>query len=130
MTKETLRKDFEQACNNYVKELAKRWEWDISPKSQYGYWIADEVGGIYSYGEFIFISLLDIIYCVENDVSEEEYIAFQDYNRHCLEYNLHTMNLNAWHKNAPRVSQAQFDNLDALKCELFKMVEELRNKKF
>ena len=45
----------------------------------YGYWIGDEVGGVYDYGDGMFtINMDDIIYCVA-DVTREQYIEWQEY---------------------------------------------------
>ena len=94
-----LKENYEKTCNEYV-------------------------GGIYEYGDGIFtIGMQDIIYCVENGVTEKEYEEMFEYNIKCHEYNLPMINLNAWHKGAPR---HDFTKLDALKKDLDNTIEEYK----
>ena len=116
-----LKENYEKACNDYVRALLELWDLD----GFYGYWIGEEVGGMYDYGDGIFtIGMQDIVYCVENGVTEKEYEELLEYCCKCAEYNLPTMNLNAWHKGAPR---HDFTKLDALKKNLDDAIEEYKN---
>ena len=118
-----LKENYENACNDYVAALLTLWDLD----GYYGYWIGEEVGGVYDYGDGIFtIGMQDIVYCVENGVTEEEYEEMLEYCIKCSEYNLPTMNLNAWHKGAPKYD---FTKLDALKKDLDDMIEEYKENK-
>ena len=120
--KELLKKNYENACNDYVAALLALWELD----SYYGFWISDEVGGVYDYGDGIFtIGMQDIVYCVENGVTEREYEEMLEYCVKCSEYNLPMINLNAWHNGAPR---HDFTKLDALKKDLDNAIENEKNK--
>jgi len=120
--KELLKKNYEKACNDYVAALLALWELD----SYYGFWISDEVGGVYDYGDGIFtIGMQDIVYCVENGVTEREYEEMLEYCVKCSEYNLPMINLNAWHNGAPR---HDFTRLDALKKDLDNAIENEKNK--
>ena len=121
--KELLKKNYEKACNDYVAALLTLWELD----SYYGFWIADEVGGLYDYGDGCFtIDMCDIVYCVENNVKYNEFLEYQEYNVKCIDYNLHTMNLESWHKGAPR---NDFSKLDALRKELNDEIDKLNKRK-
>ena len=86
--------------------------------SYYGYWIGDEVGGVYAYGDSIFINMDDIVYCVENDIQEKEYVEYQDYNVRANELGFDLINLQSWHKGAPRVSDETFKKFEAMKRDL------------
>ena len=120
--KELLKKNYEKACNDYVAALLALWELD----SYYGFWISDEVGGVYDYGDGIFtIGMQDIVYCVDNGVTEREYEEMLEYCVKCSEYNLPMINLNAWHNGAPR---HDFTKLDALKKDLDNAIENEKNK--
>lgn len=120
--KELLKENYEKACNDYVAALLALWGLD----GYYGFWIGEDVGGVYDYGDGIFtICMCDIIYCVENSVTEQEYEEMLEYYIKCSEYNLPTMNLNAWHKGAPRYD---FSKLDALKKDLNDAIENEKNK--
>ena len=106
---------YEKGCNTYLLALANAWEWDCKA---YGYWVADEVGGVFSYGESIFINMDDIVYCVENDIQEKEYVEHQDYNVRANEFGFDLINLQSWHKGAPRVSDETFKKFEAMKRDL------------
>ena len=117
-----LRENYEKACNDYVQALLNLWDLD----GYYGYFIGNEVGGVYDYGDGIFtIGMQDIVYCVENGVTEKEYEELLEYCCKCAEYNLPTMNLNAWHKGAPR---HDFTKLDTLKKDLDDTIDNEKNK--
>lgn len=119
--KELLKENYENACNEYARALLTLW--DVDYKS--GYWIGDEVGGIYDIDGWITLSMQEIIYCVENNVTQKEVSELQDYFIKCHEYNLPTLNLNSWHKGAPR---HDFTKLDALKKDLNDAIENEKNK--
>ena len=117
-----LKENYAKACNDYVRALLTLWDLD----GFYGYWIGSEVGGVYDYGDGKFtIGMQDIVYCVENGVTEEEYEEMLEYCFKCYEYNLPAMNLNAWHKGAPRYD---FTKLDTAKKALEEAIENQKNK--
>ena len=116
-----LKENYEKACNDYVRALLALWDLD----GFYGDWIGKEVGGVYDYGDGIFtIGMQDIVYCVENGVTEKEYEEMLEYCCKCHEYNLPTMKIDAWHKGAPR---HDFTKLDALKKDLDDAIEDYKN---
>ena len=117
-----LKENYEKACNDYVAALLTLWGVDY----RYGYWVGGEVGGVYDCDGGIFtIGMQDIVYCVENGVTEKEYEELLEYCCKCAEYNLPKMNLNAWHKGAPR---HDFTKLDAAKKALEDEIENEKNK--
>ena len=119
--KELLKKNYEDACNEYVKALLTLWDVDY----KCGYWIGGDVGGVYDCDGWIFLNMQDVVYCVENGVTSEEYEQWQDYGVKCAAYHLPIMNLNAWHKGAPRYD---FTQLDAAKKALEDEIENEKNK--
>lgn len=125
--KTMLRKKWEDACNGYLLELLNNWDLDAS----YGYWIANEIGGTYAYGDYIFINMDDIAYCVENDIKEKEYVENQDYNVRANEFGFNLINLQSWHNGAPRVSDETFKRFEKMKRDLddaIKQEKENQNK--
>lgn len=116
-----LKENYEKACNDYVRALLVLWDVDY----KCGYWIGDEVGGVYDVDGWITIGMQDIVYCVENNVTSKEVEEWQDYYIKCHDYNLPTMNLNAWHKGAPR---HDFTKLDAAKKNLDEAIKNEKNK--
>jgi len=118
--KRELKKQYECACNGYVAELLRKWELD----AYYGYWIGEEVGGIYDYGGSFTITMEDIIYCVENEVTEEEYSEWLEYCTDASEFNMVTPNLKSWRMGCPRTDNETFERLRGLKADLAKAIEE------
>ena len=120
-TKAMLREQWEKACNGYLVELLRMWELD----AYYGYWIGEEIGGVYDYGGGMFtIGMDDIIYCVENDVEYKECIAWLDYICEAAEFGFDTPNLRSWHRGCPRTPPEVFERLRGIKADLAKAVEE------
>jgi hypothetical protein len=125
MNKKTkLRKDFERICNEYKQALEEKW--DLNPK--YGYWIADEVGGVYDNDGFVTLNLLEMIYCVENDISWGQYDEWSQYNIKAHEYHFDYINLKSWHMGCPRVPQSTFNRLDSMKAKLDEEIEKQKVK--
>lgn len=119
--KRQLKEQWEKACNGYLTELLRMWELDAF----YAYWIGDEVGGVLDYGGGAFtIGMDDIIYCVEHNVSEQQYQEWQEYIIDAAEFGFDTPNLRSWHMGCPRVQQATFNRLRSLKKDLADAVAE------
>lgn len=123
--KELLKKNYEDACNSYLKALADAWEWDVD---SYGFWIADCVGETFSYGDNMFIDMQDIIFCVENDVKEGEYDEWQEYCLFAHEYNQTIPNFQSWHKGCPRLTAEEQKRLIDLKKDFEDTAKEYKNK--
>ena len=111
-TKAMLREQWEKACNGYLCELLRMWELD----AYYGYWIGEEIGGVYDYGGGMFtIGMNDIIYCVEHDIGREQYIEWQEYCCDASEFGFDMPNLKSWIMGCPRTSQEVFKKLREMK---------------
>lgn len=111
-TKAMLREQYEKACNGYLVELLRMWELD----AYYGYWIGEEIGGVYDYGGGMFtIGMNDIIYCVEHDIGREQYIEWQEYCCDASEFGFDMPNLKSWLMGCPRTSQEVFKKLREMK---------------
>lgn len=118
--KQLLKENFENAVNGYVAAFLELFEIDKS----YTWWVRDRIGtDVFCFNDLHAIGLDEMIYCVENDIPYGEFLEWEEYNVKCSEYNLPTMNLNAWHKGAPRHS---FEKLDALKKELNEQIDKLK----
>lgn len=123
--KSRLKAEYEQSCDGYLRELLRMWDLD----SYYGYWIGDEVGGVYDYADgSIDIGMADIIYCVENDVTREQFDEWSEYICDASEFGFETPNLRSWMHGCPRVSQETFDKLRTMKQELNKEIEETKKR--
>ena len=122
--KAKLCSEFERACNSYRHALEKMW--DLNPAE--GHWIGNEVGGLYDNGGFVTINLLDMIYCVEQDITLEECEEWMEYNIKAHEYNFNYINLKSWHMGCPRVPQETFDRLQGMKKDLEETIKAEKEK--
>ena len=122
--KQMLKEQWKKACNGYLVELLRMWELD----AHYGYWVGDEHGTMYCYGETHNLTMEEIIFCVENDIEEDEVLEWEDYCIDAYEFNMHTPNLSAWHRGCPRTSQEVFNHLRQLKSDLNAAIEEERER--
>ena len=120
MDKTELKQQFEKACNDYLQALLEAWDLD----GFYGYWIGEEVGGVYDYDAGITINMSDIIYCIENDVTEQQYMEWQEYCIEAAEFGFTTPNLKSWMHGCPRTDEDTFKHLRDLKARLEKAVKE------
>lgn len=118
--KRILREQWETGCNGYLVELLRVWDLD----GYYGYWIGDDVGGVYDYGGALTINMEDIIYCVEHDVTREQYDEWMEYVIDASEFGFTTPNLRSWMMGCPRTAPETFEKLRRLKAELDKAVKE------
>ena len=69
-----------------------------------------------------------MIYIVEECVTYEEFVEWEDYCTKCHEYNLPIMNIESWHKGCPRIKQSTFDRLDGLKKDLNEAIKNEQEK--
>lgn len=119
-TKGKLRKQFENVCQSYLRGLDRLWG------KQYGYWIGDEIGGMWDNGDLA-ISLLDIIFIVERDITYSEVSEWQDYCAKAGEYGQPTINLMSWHNGAPRLTDEDFEELRKLKEKIMGIIDETKD---
>lgn len=120
-----LRENYENACNSYLLALANMWELDCK---SYGYWIGDNVGGIYAYGDFAFIEMADIIYCVEHNISPKTFNEWNDYCLWAIEFKQTVPNLKSWCMGCQRVDVETQKKLSAMKLELEEIMKDTKAK--
>ena len=105
--------------------MLRMWELD----AYYGYWIGEEIGGVYDYGGGMFtIGMNDIIYCVEHDIGREQYIEWQEYCCDAAEFGFDMPNLKSWIMGCPRTSQEVFKKLRKMKEELNEAIKAEKEK--
>lgn len=123
MSKESLKKGYDKACNDYVIALAKMW--DIH--SGGNFWVGDEVGGTFCFDD-LFINMNDIVFCVDNDVSIEEYEEWQNYCVWASDFNITSPNFESFYKGCPIVPEDEMRMLSNRKRELEMLIEETKDK--
>lgn len=122
---ETLRHDFEKAVAGYVAAFLKQFDL----RGYYCYWVGDRIGvDLFCFNDQYAVNLDQMIYIVEEGVTYEEFVEWEDYCTKCREYNLPTMNLESWHKGCPRIPQSTFDRLDGLKKDLNEAIKNEQEK--
>lgn len=120
--KRKLRSRFANICESYRHTIERMWELNKAD----GYWVAEEIGGVYDNAGVVTLSLLEMIYCVENDIKLEEVLEWQDYNIEAQEYGFNCINLKSWHKGCPRVPREKLEEFRAKRRELEQMAEEAK----
>ena len=122
--KRNIKEKFKDAVNGYLLELCNMWELDPAN----GWFVGDEVGDVWCYGDYIFIGFDDMRYVVENDVSYETYFDWQEYCVFANEFNQDTPNLNAWCKGCPRLSESEQQRLRDLKKDFESAVKDCKER--
>ncbi len=119
--KRKLKSDYENACNNYLMQLLNDWK-------VCGYWVGDEIGGVYCFNDDYFIGLNDIIYCVDNDIELDSYIDFSDYIVRCDKYNLDSEPFKCFIEKGPTYTEEEFNMLDERYKYLSDAINEMKAK--
>ena len=120
-----LKEQWEEACNAYLLELSNMFGWDML--DTYGSWVGDDVGGVFTYGDFYFISMEDIRYCVDNKVTFEEFNQYSEYNSAACSLGFDNINLRSWHMGCPRLPKEAIERLQNMKEELYRETERLKD---
>ena len=123
-SKRLLQEKFEEVVNGYLLELCNMWELDPAN----GWFVGDEVGDVWCYGDYIFIGFDDMRYVVENDVSYETYDEWQEYCLWAKDFEQVVPNLKSWCMGCPRVDEATKEKLTAMRNELNELIKETKAK--
>ena len=119
---EQVRKDFEKAVDAYTDAFLRQFE----SEPLYSWWVGGRKGlDFFCFNDTSAITLADMVYVLENGVTYDEYLKYEDYCEHCHEYGFSVMNLRSWHEGAPRISKEAFDRLDEMKKDLNKAVSDI-----
>ena len=114
--KRQLKEQWEQACNGFLCELLRIWELD----GHYGYWIGDETGGVYDYGDgMLTINMDDIIYLrAERRSPESSTRSGSSTSADASEFGFATPNLRSFVRGCPRTPAETFQHLREIKAML------------
>lgn len=122
MNKEKLKKDYENACNAYLKVFCEKHEF-YGLDNPETYWIGDQVGGIANCGDFTF-DMATIVTDIDKEAPEEELLKWYDYNMDAADCGVPQPNFHAWIHGCPRSSKEFFERVRAMRKELENMGEE------
>ena len=107
--KNTLRLNYEKACNDYVKRFIKMYA-----LSSDDFWVGEEVGGIVCVSDY-FINFLDVVYMVDNNIGWDVFLNWYDYTlelsiKNGIKTNkIPIPNLQSWCMGCPRYSEDELD---------------------
>lgn len=115
MDKEKLKKDYENACNAYLKAFCEKHEF-YGLDNPETFWIGDEPGGIANCGDLTF-DMATIVTDIDKDAPEEELLKWYDYTIEASEFNLPVPNFEHWLIGCPRTPSKWFENMRAKRKE-------------
>lgn len=123
-----LIKNYDESVNAIIDEFKKKHEFD-SPE---GYWIGDEVGGVYDFGDTMTFDFRDILLDIKEDAPKDEIEKWQEYNLRIWSVNnmvggvfLKEINYRNWLKGCPRLSEHELDVVEEKWRKLVNEVSEL-----
>lgn len=100
-TPDTLHKAYEAVCDTYAQRLIEQ----LGLNKDDAYWVSDEIGGTFAFGDNYFLNMEEIILLVDNcigyDEFDEWYCQWTDMDRE------HRINLRSWIMGA---RQRMFNN--------------------
>lgn len=121
--KRSLREHLQIAAQGYLRALLDAWGLDIDR----GYWIGDNIGGTWDQDGELTISLRDIVYCVEEDVSLLEYTDMLSYVTMADYLDLDLPDIRSWHTGRfRRMPPETLERLTQLKDDLLEEIDDAR----
>ena len=122
MNKE-LKKRYEEACEDYLKEFCKAYEMPYEKDS----WVT--VGTIACVGDYYFYFNEVIKYSVDNDLHDwDELMRWYDYTLFASEYKQNIPNWQSWSKGCPRLSEAEQAKLISMKRDLEAAIKDYKER--
>ena len=112
-TLKSIQNDFKRIAYSYADALCELFELN----KEEGWWIGDDIGGVYCNGDMYCITFDEIRYIVDNGISKDEFLEYEEYVSFCLEFNLSAPNFQSWVNGCPRHSKETIQYLRKLKRE-------------
>ena len=122
MPKRNLKNNYETACNEYIKELCKRYDWSFED----GWWVCNEIGGTFCTSDIEYsLSMNDIKLLVDENVDFKIFSEWWDYNL-VMSYAImlypnndkyRMINLHIWLNNYPdnkKISQEELNKIEKI----------------
>ena len=122
MPKRNFKNNYETACNDYIKELCKRYDWCYED----GWWVSNEIGGTFCTSDIEYsLSMNDIKLLVDENVDFKIFSKWWDYNL-VMSYAImlypnndryHMINLYTWLNNYPdnrKISQEELNKIEKI----------------
>lgn len=109
----SIKSDFERVAHLYSQQLCHLFEFG----EQYGWWVGDEIGGVYCNGDTFMISFAEMRIVVDNQMKYEDYLEYLDYCDWAMRFDQVAPNLQAWLNGCPRYDKETMQHLRDLKRE-------------
>lgn len=122
MPKRNFKNNYETACNDYIKELCKRYDWSFED----GWWVCNEIGGTFCTSDIEYsLSMNDIKLLVDENVDFKIFSEWWDYNL-VMSYAImlypnndkyHMIDLHIWLNNYPdnkKISQEELNKIEKI----------------
>ena len=124
MIDNTLCDTYAKACEQYLQTFCGNYGLQYERDA----WVANDIGGIASVGDYFF-DFLDVIkYSVDNNLTDwDELLRWYDYTLDAHELGLSIPNFRAWHKGCPRTSDEKINELKSMRKELLNAIEEAKD---
>lgn len=121
--KEKRIRDFGKACDAYVKEFCRMYDFNYKD----AWCIPDKigVGSVYAIADYFF-NFGDIRLCVDEDVEWKDLIEWYDYTTEAVPLGFNNINLKSWLMGAPRIKQMRIEEIKAKRKELEELIEETK----
>ena len=123
MDKETLKENYEKACNEYLKAFCEKHGFDF----QDSYWIGDRIGEIADVCSYC-VDMQTIVDDINFYAPEDGFLKWYEYT---LDMRLlgagTTPNFRSWIRNCPRHSPMKIKELKRHQKDIEKLKEELIN---
>lgn len=123
MDKQQLKKNYEDACNAYLKAFCEKHDFSLSDT----FWVGDDVGGIADCSGYDF-DMATIRTDIDEDAPEEELLKHYDYVLDAMEFKLPTPNFHAWIHGCPRTDSEWFDKMRKMKEDFENAIKEENEK--
>lgn len=109
-----LRKRFNKVVADYVATLLDMFDWEDT----YDFWVGDDCSNLYIHADYYTLSLQDIIYIVDNNVSFDVFSDWYAYREWAYEFDVSAPNLSSWVKGCPHASKEGMERIINIKREL------------
>lgn len=86
----TLHKAYEAVCDTYAQLLIEK----LGLRKECSFWVSDEIGGTFAYGDYYYLNMEEIVMLVDNcigyDEFDEWYSQWTDFDKE------NRINLSSW----------------------------------
>lgn len=117
---ETLKTNYESACNAYLKAFCSKHEFEYNADS----WVNGDIGGITDVADYC-IDMSTIRYDIDNDCPEESFAEWCDYSMRMASLDVKYPNFENWIRKCPIKTEAEILEMEALAARIDELKSEL-----